>query len=181
MDQENMRGLCREIIGVQGIRNEARIDCGIEQDRTGKGIRNHEKEPTMKEVMEFLQEGKKIKAIKRLREITGMGLKESKDMVDIMEPHFPSRQVVNKEAIEDCIEIWKEKFGIVRDMPFGVASCSLCKMYHTEELRCEGCPIYAATGERECYGTPFSRAVKARDNFASRLAEEIGFLANLKY
>ena len=34
------------------------------------------------EVHNLIRKGKKIKAIKRLRELTGMGLKEAKDYVD---------------------------------------------------------------------------------------------------
>src|SRR3989304_1332236 len=38
-----------------------------------------------KEVMELVQEGKKIEAIKRYRELTGLGLKESKDAIEMLE------------------------------------------------------------------------------------------------
>jgi hypothetical protein len=38
------------------------------------------------DVMEALQQGNKIEAIKRLREQTGLGLKEAKDVVDAAQP-----------------------------------------------------------------------------------------------
>jgi ribosomal protein L7/L12 len=40
------------------------------------------------EIRDLLARGKKIQAIKRVRELTGMGLKEAKDYVDAL-PHAP--------------------------------------------------------------------------------------------
>lgn len=37
-----------------------------------------------KELLDLLDDGKKIKAIKRLRQVSGLGLKESKEYVDRM-------------------------------------------------------------------------------------------------
>lgn len=50
-------------------------------------------------------DGKKIQAIKALREITGMGLRESKQMVDDADSGMHTRVSVFKSPVDvDCIE-----------------------------------------------------------------------------
>ncbi len=41
------------------------------------------------EVRHLVARGRKIEAIKKVRELTGMGLKEAKDFVDSVEPNLP--------------------------------------------------------------------------------------------
>lgn len=64
------------------------------------------------EVQDLLRAGKKIEAIKRYRELTGQGLKESKDAVEAMEqgqavevrekpPASPARTITGELAIDD--------------------------------------------------------------------------------
>lgn len=42
------------------------------------------------DVIEAIENGQKIEAIKRLRESTGIGLKEAKDMIDAYEDNRPA-------------------------------------------------------------------------------------------
>jgi ribosomal protein L7/L12 len=44
------------------------------------------------EVRDLLARGRKIEAIKKVRSLTGWGLKEAKDFVDSVDPHFRRRR-----------------------------------------------------------------------------------------
>lgn len=62
-------------------------------DRIAKhnGIGDVEDKDIDDEICELLSSGKKIKAVKRYREITGLGLKESKDYVDLLNEKIRSK------------------------------------------------------------------------------------------
>ena len=61
-------------------RLEAKVDLLLEQ----AGLEFNPLENGQEEVLELLQQGQKIQAIKLYREITGVGLKEAKDEVEEM-------------------------------------------------------------------------------------------------
>jgi hypothetical protein len=70
-------------------------------------------------------------------------------------------------ALKGSIRHWHENveaedyFGTSTD----VGACALCKAYWyaNESISCEGCPVYARTGQKRCGGTPFFDAEEAQD------------------
>lgn len=60
----------------------ARINATLYRIEKHMGVVNEETENIDEELKAFISEGKMVKAVKRYREATGLGLKESKEYVD---------------------------------------------------------------------------------------------------
>lgn len=68
------------------LRNEIkRINKTLERIAKQIGASEPILESMEEELIDLLKEGKKIKAVKRYREVTGHGLKESKDYIDSLD------------------------------------------------------------------------------------------------
>lgn len=68
------------------IKNEA-FDCvlslnGVKMPSTGNAVVDRLTKSQYNIIADYVKEGKKIQAIKELRTISGLGLKESKDIVE---------------------------------------------------------------------------------------------------
>lgn len=63
-------------------RIESKLDRIIEHFGLAELSKEHISDELKDELIELVEENEKIKAIKKLREVTGMGLKEAKDYVD---------------------------------------------------------------------------------------------------
>jgi ribosomal protein L7/L12 len=66
--------------------------------------------PDLAEIVTLLTRGNKIEAIKRVRELTGLGLKEAKDYVEAMPsnrplPTLPSRSTTPQAGAGDLAEV----------------------------------------------------------------------------
>lgn len=60
----------------------ARINATLYRIEKHMGVVNEETENIDEELKVFISEGKMVKAVKRYREATGLGLKEAKEYVD---------------------------------------------------------------------------------------------------
>jgi len=62
----------------------------------------------------------------------------------------------------------------------GWDTCALCIVYWGETTHCLGCPIYAKTGQRLCYGTPYhdyiANGLQPAGDFQAIADREVVFL-----
>ncbi len=63
-------------------RDIARINASLYRIEKHIGVQNQEVENIDEELRELISQGKKVKAVKKYRIATGLGLKEAKDYVD---------------------------------------------------------------------------------------------------
>lgn len=80
-------GLAALMIGISSnvsqLRNDiTRMNITLDKIAEQIGVPNTVKETTDVELKSLISEGKRIKAIKRYRMVTGVGLKEAKEYVD---------------------------------------------------------------------------------------------------
>lgn len=68
--------------GSQLQRDIARVNASLCRLEKHLGVSNPETDNIDEELKELISKGKKVKAIKRYRMATGIGLKEAKDYVD---------------------------------------------------------------------------------------------------
>jgi hypothetical protein len=75
------------------------------------------------------------------------------------------------EALNGSIAKWA---GIVAgtDVDLGACNCPLCQKFHSSMIasgrsllvRCDGCPVLAATGQHGCRGSPYEQYEAALDD-----------------
>lgn len=103
------------------------------------------------------------------------------------------------KALKASIAKWERNAKARKPENFktGIGNCPLCEMFHPyrrgviyrDGLDCAGCPVQKKTGYGGCYGTPYSNAAEAHDDWehdptqgkAARAAarEEVAFLKSL--
>lgn len=90
------------------------------------------------EVQALVQRGELLAAIKRHRELTGLGLKESKDAVERLRDELPATSVVKSEQT-------LEQLAAVRQLARGGELISAIKLYREQT----GCDLNTARDEVE--------------------------------
>lgn len=99
------------------------------------------------------------------------------------------------EALKASIRKWEKnaEAEYYKDFVVGASKCPLCVMFNTYlrgsfEPQCDGCPVFNATGQHGCQGTPYEAADDAKDDWLdggpsepARAAarEEVAFLKSL--
>ena len=92
------------------------------------------------------------------------------------------------DALTASVEKWrKNAAGPALDGAMGSNNCPLCFMFIWAD--CQGCPVFQATGQEECGGSPYYAAYRARRDvviwgapqsaWQSAAQEEADFLAAL--
>jgi hypothetical protein len=63
----------------------------------------------------------------------------------------------------------------------GTTNCPLCHLFHSDYGPvggyCKGCPVFEATGQRECWGTPYH--AYRYDRTTANAQKELNFLKSL--
>ena len=132
-------------------------------------------------IKDLLKNDRKIHAIKYYREVTGYSLRDSKDIVDIMQRALLNEQKSQKRRLlKETLTHYEELIREASSPKYMADNCPLCKKYEDED--CEGCPIAIETGQRHCDGTPHHlvrqtgrrhvRTLKSMRDWLERLSEK---------
>ena len=93
-----------------------------------------------------------------------------------------ARLKAGEDPLELSIEKWQDIVEGKGD-DLTIENCALCELHnHAEDDDCLECPIYQATGQRYCYGTPYQSYCLSSDKekLLKIAKDELEFLKALR-